>query len=251
MPLRFRLASGTISLHDETGVPLRGLGLGSIRLLLAGLQRQAAAGALDHLDRRVGARSGTSRIIMLLGTLGAKEKSPPLQVFMTTHSPVVVCELSAEQLFVLRRGAERHNVLEVGAAGDVQGTIRKFPYALLAKTSDCVEGASEVGLIRGLDQFSIANGTCQLPLMAARWLTGVATSCSLARSLPALGYRVATLRDSDVHPTPDLEAKFAAAGGHTFRWREGHALEDEVFMTVSIRRFKSCWILLSRQKRKC
>ena len=33
---------GTISLHDEFGVPLRNLGLGSARLLIAGLQRKAA-----------------------------------------------------------------------------------------------------------------------------------------------------------------------------------------------------------------
>lgn len=33
---------GTISLHDEDGVPLRGLGIGSARLLIAGLQRKAA-----------------------------------------------------------------------------------------------------------------------------------------------------------------------------------------------------------------
>lgn len=31
---------GTISLHDEAGIPLRGLGVGSTRLLIAGLQRK-------------------------------------------------------------------------------------------------------------------------------------------------------------------------------------------------------------------
>ena len=43
-------SGGTISLHDESGVPLRGLGTGSTRLLIAGLQRKAAApgAAPDH-----------------------------------------------------------------------------------------------------------------------------------------------------------------------------------------------------------
>ena len=36
-------SGGTIYLHDERGVPLRGLGIGSTRLLIAGLQRKAAA----------------------------------------------------------------------------------------------------------------------------------------------------------------------------------------------------------------
>jgi putative ATP-dependent endonuclease of OLD family len=35
-------SGGTIALHNEAGVPLRGLGTGSARLLVAGLQRKAA-----------------------------------------------------------------------------------------------------------------------------------------------------------------------------------------------------------------
>jgi putative ATP-dependent endonuclease of OLD family len=37
------VSGGTISLHNEDGVPLKELGLGSARLLIAGLQRKAAA----------------------------------------------------------------------------------------------------------------------------------------------------------------------------------------------------------------
>jgi len=47
-------SSGTISLHDEEGIPLRGLGVGSTRLLIAGLQRTALAQAtiilIDELE---------------------------------------------------------------------------------------------------------------------------------------------------------------------------------------------------------
>ena len=42
------------------------------------------------------------RIVRLLGSLGAKGESPPLQVFMTTHSPVALRELAGSQLFVVR-----------------------------------------------------------------------------------------------------------------------------------------------------
>ena len=81
---------GTISLHDEVGVPLRGLEVGSTRLLIAGLQRKAAAQSsillVDELEHGL----EPHRIIRLLGSLGAKEPEPPLQVFMTTHSPVAL-----------------------------------------------------------------------------------------------------------------------------------------------------------------
>jgi putative ATP-dependent endonuclease of OLD family len=36
------ISGGTISLHDDRGVPLKALGLGSARLLIAGLQRQGS-----------------------------------------------------------------------------------------------------------------------------------------------------------------------------------------------------------------
>ena len=90
-------SGGVISLHSEDGVPLRGLGVGSARLLVAGLQRKAAAGAsvvlLDELEYGL----EPHRIIRLLGSLGAKLSEPPLQVFMTTHSPVALAELSGHR----------------------------------------------------------------------------------------------------------------------------------------------------------
>jgi putative ATP-dependent endonuclease of the OLD family len=50
------ISGGAISLHDEYGVPLRSLGLGSARLLIAGLQRRASESAsivvVDELEYR-------------------------------------------------------------------------------------------------------------------------------------------------------------------------------------------------------
>ena len=74
-------SGGTISLHDEHGVPLRGLGVGSTRLLIAGLQRKAAAESTILLMDETEYGLEPHRIIRLLGSLGAKEKNAPLQVF--------------------------------------------------------------------------------------------------------------------------------------------------------------------------
>ena len=86
------LSGGTISLHDADGVPLIGLGSGSIRLLIAGLQREAAGLSKVTLIDEVEHGLEPHRIIRLLGSLGAKAADRPLQVFMATHSPVVVRE---------------------------------------------------------------------------------------------------------------------------------------------------------------
>ena len=118
-------SEGTISLHDEGGVPLRGLGIGSTRLLVAGLQRKAAAHSTIMVIDEIEHGLEPHRIIRLLGSLGAKESTSSVQVFMTTHSPVALRELSGSQLFVTRTSADRHSVSIVGTENDVQSTIRK------------------------------------------------------------------------------------------------------------------------------
>jgi hypothetical protein len=64
---------GAISLHDEEGVPLRALGLGSTRLLIAGLQREAAQRSSMILINELEHGLEPHRIIRLLGALGAKD----------------------------------------------------------------------------------------------------------------------------------------------------------------------------------
>ncbi|MGL5445980.1 MAG: ATP-dependent nuclease [Rhabdaerophilum sp.] len=230
-------SGGTISLHDEGGIPLRGLGIGSTRLLIAGLQRKAASQStvilIDELEHGL----EPHRIIRLLGSLGAKEKTPPLQVFMTTHSPVALRELSGSQLFVARRSGDRQDVLSVGTADGVQSTIRLYPDAFLAPSVIVCEGASEVGLVRGLDQYRTAQGK---EAITAR---GVAlVDCGGGDSdrpferggaFQGLGYKVAVVRDDDKKPTPDIESKFIAEGGEVIAWRDGRALEDELFLSLS------------------
>lgn len=135
-------SGGTISLHDEVGVPLRGLGTGSTRLLIGGLQRKAAAQSTIILIDELEYGLEPHRIIRLLGSLGAKEMRPPLQVFMTTHSPVALRELAGSQLFVTRPASEKHDVLIVGTSNDIQSTIRLYPDAFLASSVVVCEGAS-------------------------------------------------------------------------------------------------------------
>jgi hypothetical protein len=72
---------------------------------------------------------------------------------MTTHSPVALRELFGDQLFVVRPGEYKHEVLTVGIDDDIQSTIRLFPDTFLAASVIVGEGASEVSLVRGLDQY--------------------------------------------------------------------------------------------------
>ena len=225
---------GAISLHDENQVPLRSLGLGSTRLLIAGLQRMAANEASMVLVDELEYGLEPHRIIRLLDAVGAKEKDPPLQVFMTTHSPVAVRELSGRQLFVVRSLGDQHEAYQVGDADEIQGTIRLFPDALLAPSVVICEGASEVGFLRGLDQYRLSQGELSITAYGVAVIDGNGSNTfKRAIAFGTMGYRSAVLRDSDVAPDHDLEKQFAIAGGKVFMWQPNRAIEDELFMSLS------------------
>lgn len=228
---------GTISLHDEGGIPLRGLGTGSTRLLVAGLQGevvdQSSIILVDELEHGL----EPHRLIRFIGSIGTKEAIPPLQAFVTTHSPVALREFSGDQLFVLRETAGKHSATRVGSDNPVQGTIRKYAEAFLAPTVVICEGASEVGLVRGIDQFRVASGQTSIGALGAALVDcgggGPNQPFERAAAFHALGYRVAVIRDDDKPPTEATENAFKAAGGHVAKWRAGRALEQELFLSLN------------------
>lgn len=228
---------GTISLHDERGIPLRGLGSGSTRLLIAGLQRNSTTQSKIILVDELEYGLEPHRIIRFLGALGAKETEPPLQVFMSTHSPVVLQELNGNQLFITRPAGATHVVLPVGTGDEPQGTIRKHPAAFLAASILVCEGASEVGFVRGLDQHMTAKGQRSIGAAGTALVDGEGGEPNRplmrAKAFAALGYRTALLRDADQPPDAQSEAAFIARSGKVFAWRNGRSLEDELFLSVS------------------
>ncbi|OQW66146.1 MAG: ATP-dependent endonuclease [Nitrospira sp. ST-bin5] len=228
-------SGGTISLHDKDGIPLRGLGTGSTRLLIAGLQRKAAAQStiilIDELEHGL----EPHRIIRLLGSLGAKEAPPPLQIFMTTHSPVALRELAGSQLFITRPMADKHDILPVGTANEIQSTMRLYPDAFLSASVIFCEGASEVGFVRGLDQYRTANGYNAITAQGTSCVDcgGVDKIFKPVSAFRTLGYRGAVLRDDDQKPPEGVESAFIATGGKVVAWRAGRTLEDELFLSLT------------------
>lgn len=227
---------GAISLHNEAGIPLRNLGTGSSRLLIAGLHRAAAVFASVVLVDEIEYGLEPHRLTRLLNSLGSKEKVPPLQALVTTHSPVTLRELSGAQLYVVRNENGVHQARLVGADNDVQAAIRSYPEAFLASTVIVCEGASEVGLIRGLDYYWVTQGSASLQSAGVSYVDsagGDADSCfRIAKAFHKLGYWVAVLQDNDKPPKAELLDEFRKAGGYYATWRMGRALEDELFASL-------------------
>jgi hypothetical protein len=123
------------------------------------------------------------------------------------------------------------------AWSDYYQYVHRYPDAFLASSVVVCEGASEVGLIRGLDQYRTTNGhdaiTAQGVALVDCGGGGADRPFTRADAFYALGYRVAVVRDDDKKPTTAVEATFIADGGTVVAWRDGRALEDELFLSLS------------------
>jgi putative ATP-dependent endonuclease of OLD family len=135
------------------------------------------------------------------------------------------------------RKGDAHTVHHVGVIDEVQSTVRLYPEAFLAHRVFICEGASEVGLVRGLDQHRCANGHSSINAAGVALIDcggGDADRCyARAAAFSTLGYQTAILRDSDHPPTPRIEEAYLATGGVVTSWRNGRTLEDELFLCLT------------------
>jgi putative ATP-dependent endonuclease of OLD family len=205
------VAAGAISLHDGN-VPLRRAGLGTRRLLAVAMQREAAADAgltiVDEFEHGL----EPHRIRRLLRVLRGKPPEPDQkgggQLIVTTHSPTVLSELSAEEVFVTRRGADG-SVTVNSLPSSVGYVLARTPEALLARKVIVAEGATEEGLCLALDERWTTEVGISFAYRGVAVVDGLGGTqpAEVAGHLDALGYRVALLIVSDANAKP------AKAGG--------------------------------------
>lgn len=224
------LSGGTIAVHDADGIPLSRLGLGSTRLLVSGLLNAAQNGSdlvlADELEHGL----EPHRIIRLLNALGAKEEKGPKQAFFTSHSPIVLRELDAPDLFVLKREADEHLAQCALIDNQSQGAVRLYPEAFLSKRVLLCEGASEVGFIRGFEIHSQRVGGKSLFAAGLSLIDadGYQKLYNYSSTLQSLGFRCGSFRDADYAPDGSVEAEFLSQGGRLFCWQPGQMLEAAI-----------------------
>jgi hypothetical protein len=198
-----------IVLHDGK-VPLRQVGTGTRRLLTLALQNDVvkAGGAIliDEIEYAL----EPHRIHLLIKTLKKQEdKEKEGNVIITTHSPVVIRELTAIELSIIRKVKNEVRIFPLEAT--IQDIIRKVPEALLGKKIIVCEGKTEHGFCKQLDYWwwSIKNLTpfASLGIVPAECLKGGGNSESAktAMVLSQLGYEVAFICDSDCKLNPTQE----------------------------------------------
>lgn len=229
------LGSGSVSLHNAAGVPIRGLGTGSKRLLLAGLQREASEQHSIVLVDEIELGLEPHRVTRFLKSLGSKDQDEGLQVFATSHAPTVLQELDCSQISIVRK-AEETEVLAVPS--EAQGNVRAYPHALLSKTILICEGKTEIGFVRGIDLFRV-----QVNQKEALDTYGLAlVDCDggdekrpfeRAKVFQDLGYKVGVFIDND-RSLPEKEInEFKSSGGDLFCWADGYSIEDAIFRSAT------------------
>ncbi len=241
-----------LALHDGD-MPLRQLGLGSKRMLTTGLQKQALRAPHITLFDEVEVGLEPHRIARLLQHLKEDDTG---QYFLTTHSPVVLRELTVDDLHIVHCDGGRIDVVAANKpaiADSIQGKIRSGAEAFLAPKIIVCEGATEVGFLRGLDDhwtLSENKDSFAYRGVALFDAVGVSKIREIAENLKALGYDVAVLADSDAPGDfSDADAQALRNAGITVaKWDGALSIEERVFadlpwagVTASFHAARAIW----------
>jgi hypothetical protein len=150
------------------------------------------------------------------------------QVLLTTHSPVVIEELDARSVHVVRRDSE--GVVEIRKVPEqLQDVLRAVPESFLGRRIVVCEGKTELGLACAVEgQWSSKHGGRSLAHAGAVLTLGNGQQTgSRAQAFSTLGFPVSVLADSDNPLDPSAEA-LSADGIAVFLWADGVASETRL-----------------------
>jgi len=227
---------GGLALHDGD-IPLRQLGLGSRRMLLCGIQKMGLEVGHITLFDEVEFGLEPYRISRLIKHIREDQSG---QYFLTTHSPIVLRELSVKELCIVHNNggvvkiiSASHDSLE---NHQVQGKIRSSAEAFLAKKVVVCEGATEVGFLRGFDDYQMEKGSPPLSYYGVALLNvgGAAKLKDMAQAFTSLNYSVAVVADGDApqHFSKTTEVELNALGVNVQVWNGGLSLEERAMIDL-------------------
>ncbi|TPG33789.1 ATP-dependent nuclease [Mycolicibacterium hodleri] len=231
-------SAGVLALYEER-VPLTSYGLGTRRLAGIATQQLAFAHKTILMIDEVEYGLEPHRLVYLLHHL--RQSGEVAQVFVTTHSPVAVEQLSASDLCVVRSDlngtVSAHDFTE--RPNRAQAVLRSNPSAFLSRKVIFGEGKTEFGLLLGLVDLWNRERLTASEAPAASFGVAVAdggggsNAPRRARLMNEAGYDAVVLMDNDDRSV-DSEVAKAGQEGVTFRrWDTGHDTERELVATLT------------------
>jgi putative ATP-dependent endonuclease of OLD family len=230
------LKAGGLALHDGD-IPLRQLGLGSRRMLLCGIQQVGLDEGHITLFDEVEIGLEPHRISRLIKHVREDKRG---QYFLTTHSPVVLRELTISELYVVHNRAGSVQIIPAASDSlkehEVQGKIRSSTEAFLAKKVVVCEGATEVGFLRGFDDYQVEEGGDPFSYHGVALLNaaGGGKLKAMAKAFHSLCYQVCVFADADADDqfSPADKAELEKLGVPVYVWDDKFSLEQRVFQDL-------------------
>lgn len=227
---------GGLTLHDGD-IPLRQLGLGSRRMLLCGIQTQGLADGHITIFDEIEFGLEPHRIARLIKHIKADKKG---QFFMTTHSPVVIRELTVKDLYIVHKIDGKVKVLTASEESlsehEVQAKLRAHADAFLSKKVLVCEGKTEVGFMRGFDDYQMAKGKDPFSYHGIVLVDagGAKNIVRISKAFHSMFYPVAVLADGDSPKnfSPDDEAALKDLGIDVQAWSDFLSLEERAMVDL-------------------
>ena len=234
------ITAGGIALHDGK-LPLRRLGTGSSRLIVSALQHDAGGSHIALIDE-IEHGLEPHRIARLLKYLQSpttgKGKALASQIFVTTHSPVVIRELTASDIFAVRSEVGVTEVRSIATTAKnletAQRHLRSSPEAFLARRVLVGEGRTEQGLFRGIDAWWSLKGKDSFALRGVIAIDGGGNADApvISELLLDLDYKVLMLFDTDGVAPVNLVDNVRGKGGIVLEWPDACSTEERIFLDV-------------------
>lgn len=216
---------GRLCLH-EGKIPFRLKGKGTKRLLSIALQLSLIENSGIILIDEIEQGLEPDRVRQLVSILKKESKA---QIIMTTHSSNAVVELDCNDLFRMKGDT----LFNLPKDNTNQSLARTNPESFFAKRLLVAEGATEVGILRAVNENLIADGS-NFSALGISVVDGKGSSMiKYCEALLKAGYDVCLFCDNDRRDDTKYKQKLVEMGAIIIQPENNLCIEQQIFKDIS------------------
>ncbi len=217
------IKDGKLCIHDVQRIPLRMKGKGSKRIASIAIQLattdKKSVVLIDEIEQGL----EPDRAKCLVSSL--KKEMDSGQIFFSSHSRDVICELHNSDIFRLNEQKKLQAIPE-----RLQGLVRKCPEVIFARRVILCEGATEVGFCRALNRYRKENGKTDFSYSGVVIIDGTGnTQTDYVRGIRSLGIPLLWFCDSDVSNINNQKDEIKQLGTIVVDWGNDDSFERALF----------------------